>query len=193
MTDTTLESPLVNLQRLGKRELRADGKPCLMDEIPFLDLINLRGNPADPAFVQGVQRATGLGLPLQANTANHGDGRQLLWLGPDEWLLKLPQGQGEAAEDALRQALAGQHFSVVQVGSGYTTLLIEGAGAAALINTGCPLDLHPRSFPSGSLAQSHIAKANVVLLCREAGTRYEVTVRRTFADYLWRWLCEAGS
>ncbi len=193
MTNVTLESPLVNIPRLGKRELVVDGRICLLDEIALQDMLNLRGNAQDDAFVQGVAAATGLAVPVKANTASLRSQRQLLWLGPDEWLLKLPGGEGEAMEAALRTALQGQHFAVVQVGSGNTTLSLQGAASADLLSRGCPLDLHPRAFPDGSLAQSHIAKANVTLLCLQAGQSYEVTVRRSFADYLFHWLCEAGS
>jgi len=188
-----LESPLVGIARLGKRELHVDNRSCLLDEIALLDMVNIRGDANDAAFVQAVAQATGLALPVQANTASVSADRQLLWLGPDEWLLKVPNGQGEGIEAALRTALAGKHFSAVQVGSGNTTLTVQGPAAADLLSCGCPLDLHARAFPDGALAQSHIAKANVVLLCVKAEQSYEVTVRRSFADYLFKWLCEAGS
>jgi len=193
MTNVVLESPLVGIARLGKRELHADGRSCLLDEVALLDMVNLRGDASDAAFAQAIQSATGLALPVQANTASVSGDRQLLWLGPDEWLLKLPGGQGDAVEAAIRAALVGKHISVVQVGSGNTTLTVQGPAAADLLSRGCPLDLHARSFPDGSLAQSHVAKANVVLLCVKAETSYEITVRRSFADYLFKWLCEAGS
>jgi sarcosine oxidase subunit gamma len=193
MTNVTLESPLVNIARLGKRELSVDGRSCLLDEIALRDMLNLRGDASDPAFAAAVQSATGLTLPVAANTASVGDGRQLFWLGPDEWLLKAAGGTGDAIEAALRAALVGKHFSVVQVGSGNTTLSVQGAAAADLLSRGCPLDLHARSFPDGSLAQSHISKANVVLYCLKAETSFEITVRRSFAEYLFKWLCEAGS
>jgi sarcosine oxidase subunit gamma len=193
MTNVTLESPLVNIARLGKRELSVDGRSCLLDEIALLDMLNLRGDASDPAFAAAVLSATGLALPVKANTASVGNGRQLFWLGPDEWLLKTATGSGEAIEVALRSALVGKHFSVVQVGSGNTTFSLQGAAAADLLSRGCPLDLHVRSFPDGSLAQSHIAKANVVLYCLKAETSFEITVRRSFAEYLFKWLCEAGS
>ncbi len=193
MTNVTLETPLVNIARLGKRELVVDGRSCLLDEIGLLDMLNLRGDAADPAFAKAVFVSTGLALPVVANTASVGNQRQLFWLGPDEWLLKTAAGTGDAIEAALRAALAGKHFSVVQVGSGNTTFSLQGAAAADLISRGCPLDLHARSFPDGSLAQSHISKANVVLYCLQAETSFEITVRRSFAEYLFKWLCEAGS
>lgn len=193
MIDVTLESPLIGIAGLGKRELTVDGRTCLLGEIALQDMLNLRGNAADAVFAAAVLAVTGLALPVQANTASTGNGRQLFWLGPDEWLLKTAGGTGDALEAALRSALAGKHFSVVQVGSGNTTFSVQGPAAADLLSRGCPLDLHARAFPDGSLAQSHIAKANVVLYCLQAQTSYEVTVRRSFAAYLYQWLCEAGS
>lgn len=193
MTNVVLESPLVGIARVGKRELHVDHRSCWLDEIALQDMVNLRGDASDPAFVQAVEQATGLALPVKANMASVNAERQLLWLGPDEWLIKLPGGQGDAVEAAIRAALVGKHISVVQVGSGNTTLTLQGPAAADLLARGCPLDLHASVFPDGSLAQSHIAKANVVLRCVRAEQNYEITVRRSFADYLFKWLCEAGS
>jgi sarcosine oxidase subunit gamma len=157
-----------------------------------MDMLNLRGKPADPAFSGAVHTVTGLALPVAANTASMGTDRQMLWLGPDEWLLQCPIGQGAALEATLRQALAGQHFSVVNVGHGNTVLRIQGPGAADLLSRGCPLDFHASVFAAGQVAQSHISRANATILCRQAGSHYEVTVRRSFADYLFRWLCAAA-
>ena len=192
MTNATLESPLTNISRLGKRELQVDGRICWLDEVPFIDMLLLRGDASNPTFMTAVTTCTGLALPVQANTASVNSDRQLLWLGPDEWLLKTRDGMGETIESALRAALAEQHFSTVQVGSGNTTFTVLGDASGDLLSRACPLDLHQRVFPSGALAQTHMAKANVTLYCLKAQTHYEITVRRSFADYLFRWLCEAG-
>ena len=192
MPDVVMESPLAGIVRLGQRVLTVDGQSCTLAEIPFVEMLNVRGNPGDARFTQAVLAATGLALPTQPNTASMGQLRQLLWLGPDEWLLKLRDGQGDPMESALRAALQGQHCSLVQVGSGNTTLTVQGPAAADLLSRGCPLDLHPRVFAAGALAQTHIAKAGATVLCVQAGTSFELTVRRSFADYLFRWLCEAG-
>jgi sarcosine oxidase, subunit gamma len=193
MPDVVMESPLAGIARLGQRVLVVDGKSCALSEVPFVEMLNLRGDSGAARIAQAVWSVTGLALPTVPNTASLSAQRQLLWLGPDEWLLKLQDGQGDAVESALRSALQGQHFSVVQVGDGNTTLTVKGPAAADLLSRGCPLDLHPRAFPAGALAQSHIAKAGATVLCLEAATSFELTVRRSFADYLFRWLCEAGA
>ena len=201
MSNVVLESPLATITGQGPRALSVDGASVTLGELALCDMLNIRGNAADRGFVQAVQQATGLALPLAANTASLGDGGQLLWLGPDEWLLKLPPSgahyqhpsPAEAMETTLRGALLGQHVSLVPVGHGFTTLTVQGAGAANLLSRGCPLDLHPRAFAAGAVAQSHVAKAGATIVCLEAGTHFELTVRRSFADYLYRWLCEAGA
>jgi sarcosine oxidase subunit gamma len=193
MPDVVMESPLVGIERPSHRVLEVDGHSCSLSEVSFMAMVNLRGNSADAGFTQAVTAATGLRLPVQANTCSMNGQRQLLWLGPDEWLLKTSHGQGDAVIDSLRSALRGLHAAVVAVGDGYTTLTVEGDGAAALLSRGCPLDLHPRAFAAGAVAQSHVAKTNVTVLCLEAGQRYELTVRRSYADYLFRWLCQAGA
>ena len=192
MSDAVLQSPLAPLLGAGDTSLEVDGRHVRLGEAPLRDMLNLRGNPADAAFVSAVHAATGLALPLAANTATVGADRQLLWLGPDEWLLQCPIGQGAALEAALRQALAGQHVSVVSVGHGNTVLLVQGPGAADLLARGCPLDFHASVFAAGQVAQSHISRANATLVCKQAGHDYEVIVRRSFADYLFRWLCAAA-
>ena len=192
MSEAVLQSPLAPLLGAGDTSLVIDGQTVTMGEAPLMDMLNLRGNPADATFGSAVHAVTGLALPLVANTASLGTDRQLLWLGPDEWLLQCPIGQGAALETALRQALAGQHFAVVNVGHGNTVLRVQGPGAADLLARGCPLDFHASVFAAGQMAQSHISRANATIVCKQAGSHYEVIVRRSFADYLFRWLCAAA-
>lgn len=192
MLDTLQRSPLADFLGRQTHDLQVDGRPCSLVEIPFVDMLILRGDAADPHFADAVLHASGLPLPVQPNGASLDPQRQLLWLGPDEWLLKLRDRQGPAVQAALQAALQGLHSAVVDVGHGYTTLMLQGPASADLLARGCPLDLHPRAFGTGALAQSHVAKASVTLLCLYAGIQYEITVRRSFAHYLARWLCEAG-
>ena len=192
MSEMTLQSPLAPILGAGPRALQVDGHAVALGECPLMDMLNLRGNPQDAAFTAAVAAVTGVVLPLQANTATLGAGRTMLWLGPDEWMLQCEAGQAAALEKSLRAALSGQHFSVVEVGHGFTTLSVQGPGAAALLSRGCPLDFHHTTFQAGQMAQTHIARANAIVLCRDAGHDYLLTVRRSFADYLFRWLSAAA-
>src|SRR5260221_275859 len=54
----------------------------ILGESAHRTIVNIRGNSSDPAFVAAVKSATGVDLPVKANTVNaHGD-TSILWLGP---------------------------------------------------------------------------------------------------------------
>ena len=52
-------------------------------------------------------------------------------------------------------------------------------------------DVHPSHFPVGKGVTTVFAKATVILR-RPSETRWELVVRRSFADYTYRWLLDTG-
>jgi sarcosine oxidase subunit gamma len=192
MPEAIQTSPLAGALAGLRQVLRVDGRDCTLSEAALQGMLNLRGDVADASFAAAVLQHTGLHLPVLANTASIDPQRQLLWLGPDEWLFKCEQADNTAVANALRQALAGGHVALTDVGHGNMTLCLQGPAAADLLARGCPLDLHPRAFARGAVAQTHVAKAGATVLCLEPGSSFEITVRRSFADYLVRWLISAG-
>lgn len=175
-----------------------DGRPgagrssVVMVEHPHLGKITLRGRSGDKAFMDAVTEAVGAAPPVEANTVTAGDGNEILWLGPDEWLVVTPASAQGAVEAALRGALAGQHASVVDTTDSQTTIRIHGAHARDVLAKGCPLDLHPRAFGPGRCAQSIVAKADALIHQRDDAPTYDVFVRCSFARYLWDWLVDAA-
>jgi sarcosine oxidase subunit gamma len=161
-----------------------------------LGKIELRGDPGDRAFMAAVGRTLDLLLPTEPNsTAGRGD-LVALWLGPDAWLLTCPPGALAAHTGSLRKALSDIHAAITNVSDGRVALRLAGPSARDVLAKGCPLDLHPRAFASGSCAQSLLAKASVLihLLDDEAqgGPTFDLYVARSFAHYLWAWLEDAG-
>lgn len=183
------ESPL-NQVRLAKAPADANAG-VLLAELPFQGLINLRGQPEDGDFTAAVARSLGCGLPLQPNTVSAAGEYMVFWLGPDEWMIATPPDHQEALIETLRGALAGCFCSIVEVTSYYTTIAVGGRCAGELLAKGCTLDLHPQVFGVGQCAQTHVAKATVLIWPADGGSSYRLLVRRSFADYLGRWLNEA--
>jgi sarcosine oxidase, subunit gamma len=176
----------------ASKALAIDGRACTLTEALYPTTLNIRGDALNASFVGAIASVLGLALPAAANTGSFGEGKQLLWLGPDEWLYKSTRNEAQAIGEALRIALAGQHVAIVDVSSGYHTLVVSGAATVDLIARGCPLDLHPQVFGTHAVAQSHIAKSAVLLVALEAGLAFEITVRRSFARYLGDWLTAAA-
>ncbi|MGI4857156.1 MAG: sarcosine oxidase subunit gamma [Janthinobacterium lividum] len=190
------ESPLVGAMRLLKQHQAAPSPVFRLIERPFLELVNVRGDPRDPAFMAAVEAVVGVAAPASPNTVTRGARYDMLWLGPDEWLVRstAPHDAASSAplEGALREAFRGLFASATDVGSGYTVLDIRGAGVREVLARGCPLDLHPRQFAVGQCAQSFYFKASVTLLAT-GDASYELVVRRSFADYFVKILLDAAA
>ena len=83
----------------------------------------------------------------------------------------------------LRQAIAGRPASLVDIGHGNCAVIIDGKGAARLLNAGCPLDLDLAAFPVGMCARTLFTKAEIVLW-RTAANTFRVELSRSFAPYM---------
>ena len=190
------QSALDHLGLAGRGADAPGGAGVTLAEKTLPVAVNLRGKAADPAFVDAVRGALGLEPPTAPNTVAAGDGTALLWLGPDEWLaVQHDAAPGAEAQLAakLRAALDGQHAAITEVGESLCCIAVAGPRARDLIAKGCPLDLHPRAFGGvRHCAQSHLAKAAVTLHQVGEQPAYDLYVRRSFSDYLWRWLEDAA-
>jgi sarcosine oxidase subunit gamma len=131
--------------------------------------------------------AFGVPLPQQPCRAASTGKRAALWLGPDEWLLIAPVGEGSAVGDTLTRALAGQAHSLVDVSHREIAFELAGRAAACVLNTACPLDLDIDSFPVGMCTRTVLAKAQI-LLWRTAPTCFQIALARSFAGYAWQLL-----
>jgi sarcosine oxidase subunit gamma len=167
-----------------------------MEPVHGLTLLNLRGDADSGKFRRIVRHELRIDLPQEPNTMaskNANDVEHaLLWLGPDEWLVKSTQAATTLAP-TLQSALAVEFAAVTDVSSAYAVFRLTGSRVPAVLQAGCPLDLHPRVFAEGQCAQSHFFKAQI-LLWREPGEGGEwiVTFRRSFADYAIHMLQDAA-
>lgn len=164
-----------------------------IDPIGFRTLLNLRGQPDDAAFLDAVESAFGVALPLEANRWSGQGAKAALWLGPDEWLLMAPDAEATTVEDAIRAALPDDPWlSVVDLSHNFVGISLAGPAARDVLTKGCPLDLHPRAFPAGACAQTILAKSRVLLGQVDESPRFELWVRNSFARYVVAWLVDAA-
>lgn len=161
----TARSPLAegsgDLQRVDARELA------------FPSQLDVRIDPATAAT---------LGFPTEPNTVTIAGDRDVLWLGPNEWLVVGGPGTAGAVEAELESSLAGHHHAVVDVSANRTVIELTGPSRHDLLSSACPIDLHPRSWGNGRCAQSVFGAAPILLQEREGATR--LFVRPSFARYV---------
>ena len=194
MPDTAIraESPLARFKPGSARRPAGDVAGVVAWERAFLGHLNLRGDAADARFLSAVTDVLGAALPTVPNTVVASRQAVAYWLGPDEWLLACPPEREAALARSLRDALGDVFSAVTEVGSGQTVIVLRGRANRDLLAKECPLDLGSPAFVPGTCAQTRLAKAAVLVRPLDGGD-IELVVRRSFADYLWTWLVDAGA
>ncbi|ORM71709.1 sarcosine oxidase subunit gamma [Pantoea rwandensis] len=184
------ESPLVwSYQQTGVPPVT--GKPNItLRERPLLGHLTLRGAAIE--LDKALREVLQLSLPAQPLTLTQQGDYSAQWLSPDEWLLIVPPGEEFAVEQRLRAALGDAHYAIVNVSGGQTLLELSGKHAAELLKKSVVYNVHPHNFPVGKGVMTCFAKASVILR-RPSEDRWELVVRRSFADYSYRWLLDAGA
>ncbi len=153
--------------------------------------INLRGDGEDAEFLSGVESTLGQPLPTAPNTVSNGE-HHVYWLGPDEWLIVSTANSAAGLVTGLQDALNSQHVSINDISGGQVTIRLEGDNVRDALSKGCPIDFHADVFGPGDCAQSGLAKAGALIACFDRPNTFELIVRRSFADYLVRWLQHAA-
>ncbi|MGU9951921.1 MAG: sarcosine oxidase subunit gamma [Gammaproteobacteria bacterium WSBS_2016_MAG_OTU1] len=167
---------------------KSGGEVLQMQEIVEQTLINLRGKTDDDAFMQAVQNSLGA-LPVVANTTTSINNGVIFWLGPDEWQVRFHSPPAAEVLSSLRQSLTNVHAAYNEISDYYTVIRIAGEQARDALAAACPLDLH--KLQSGSCAQSHYAKAAVLLYQKDDTPTFDLQVRWSYAEYVWQYLCAA--
>ena len=190
--DYLRQSALAHLHLEARATDEAGEAGVVLCERAHVGKINLRVTPDEEAIAAALAEVLGTALPLTPNTVAEAGGHRVLWLGPDEWLVVTEPGAEEALAEALETALAAHHAAVTLVTDSRAVIGLGGPNARDVLAKGCSLDLHPRVFGVGRCAQSHLAKATVLLHQTDEAPAYDIYVLRSYADYLWRWLEDAG-
>nr|WP_300306543.1 sarcosine oxidase subunit gamma family protein [Halomonas sp.] len=191
--DIAQESPLAwSFFNSGAPAPRPNSRVVLR-ELADRDHLILRGGAI--VLDEAVRQVFGVSLPArpQQLVVFNGGVSSLQWLSPDEWLLIVPFGQAYRVETELRQVLGGASVAISDVSAGQTLVELHGEDLAMreLLMKSVAYDVHPRNFPPGKGVTVVMAKSSAILR-RPDDSRWELVIRRSFADYLYRWLLDAG-
>lgn len=162
-----------------------------ISEIRDVGKIDLRGDPGDRAFMGAVGRTLDLLLPTEPCQSTVQGDIAVLWIGPDQWLITCPKDKVPDIAEKLGEATRSTAAAITDVSAAQVVFRIAGPDVLNVLAKGCPLDLHPRAVKPGYVAGSVLAKITVLFHLYEADA-VDLYLRRSFADYLWSWLEEAG-
>ena len=184
-----MQSPLHHFGLATKQELMNESKGMWANEIALLGYISLRGDCKNTAFTKAAKKALGETLPtLPCGLINKAWGC-IYWLSPDEWLIVCVREKRAELQHSLQAALVGVHSQVVDNSGGFTTVLLQGKHASDALSHCTVYDLH--ALTAGKIVGSTFGKASVFIHRNSNG--YTLIFRRSFADYIWRYLERAAA
>ena len=138
-----------------------------------------------------IKKLTGLDFPSRALSSVQNEKHILNWVSPDEYLLLVPEKTEFELESKLRAEIEG-HFAIVNVTGGQTVLALSGERAETILKKSTSYDVHPDNLPQGKVVTTIFAKSQL-LLRRTGKDSFQLVIRRSFSDYLWKWIVDAGS
>ena len=151
---------------------------------PLSDRLSLRA-PQDS--VATLSKSLGFDLPQKPKTSADGMGVTALWLGPDEWYLFA----SDSINPAGKVAGANVFHSAVDISHRNVGIMVQGKGAADVINAGCPQDLSLTAFPVGACSRTMLGKSEIILLRTDVDA-FRIEVWRSFATYAFDFLEEVA-
>ncbi len=139
---------------------------------------------------KAIKSVTKLAMPKTLEATSNKD-FSLFWLSPDELLLITPEKTEADTEAKLRDAMEG-HFAIVDVTGGQTLLELSGERAETILKKSTVYDVHESNFPVGKVVTTKFALSQVIVT-RTGADSFQLIVRRSFSDYIWQWIVDAGS
>ena len=183
------QSPLQSFNLSAKQEKMTDTKGVWAHEMPLLGYISLRGNAQNKAFLGAVKKVIGMDLPTAACSLSNATSLTILNLSPDEWMLVCPREQHATLQHALASALTGIHSQVLDNSGGYSSVWLQGKQAVDALQHCTVYKLH--ALAQNKVVGTTFGKASVIIYRLDGG--FCLVLRRSFADYIWRYLARAAA
>ena len=179
-----MQSPL-HLFGLPPRAVPMDSRAGVWaNEMPLAGFISVRGEIGNPAFLDATAKALGLSLPTEPCTIVSTGSTSALWMSPDEWMIIVPRERVPVLTKALTDGLSGIRSQVVDNSGGYTQVVILGRNARDVLSHCTVYDID--HLGENRIVGTTFGKSSVYL--RKHGEGYCLLLRRSFADYIWRYL-----
>lgn len=178
-------SPLSNKEKVTSSEVMLESLSCI-------GKINLRIKQDDNESRKIVSEYLNYDLPNSSGEVRGNDETRTAWLGPDEFLIQCTEDNKNNIINDLDNILSNSFFSVTDVSDYYLTIRLSGKKSIAVLTKGCPLNFKKYLNAKDTCAQSYISKSTVFIDCLAEDQIFDISVRWSFAEYLWDWLKDAS-
>ena len=162
---------------------------------PIMKLI-LRGKKRE--FISAVGKSLNMLLPTEANTSTQSDKLTALWLSPDEWMIFSNEHIDENTNNYETEELLNNNISKLNLGAitdvtdQFVMIKLRGNKIYELFQTGSPFNFNEFQNKKGSVAQTILAKIDVIIQ-NQNKNEMNLFVRRSFSQHLFSWMNDSAS
>ena len=175
-------------RRAVLKELKIEKNEILIEEIPFVEKLNLRGNPKDKNFLTDVGSILETLLPIDPNTKVENADFQLIWLGPNEWLINfIKNDKFSITHQKLINLLNPEKTSVTDVSENKTVIRLAGDKSIELLRKFMILDIDKILNDNSKVAQTIFVKIPILIIrnhSQDQKQSFDLHINRSHANYL---------
>jgi len=131
-----------------------------------------------------ITKALGIECPTRPGICNSNDHTQLVWNGPNSWLIIAnDEASGRKPGELLGtlKKAVGELAAVVDQSHGRCCLRLSGSHARTVMAKNCAIDLHPGAFKAGNCALAPVAHMSALLVQVDDTPSYDLFVARSLA------------
>ena len=170
------------------KDLKIEKNSISIEELPFVGKINLRGETHDRDFLNSVGSVLDILIPTDPNTKIQNKKLQLIWLSPNEWLLRFLNNENfnKIFED-LNNKLNPENTSITDISENKTIIRIEGKHTTQLLSKFMVLDIDKALRDNLKVAQTIFVKIPVLIIPNHLDKNkqsFDIHVNRSHTNYL---------
>mgnify|MGYP001157240905 FL=1 len=175
-------------RRAVLKELKIEKNGILIEEIPFVEKLNLRGNPKDKNFLTDVGSILETLLPIDPNTKVENADFQVIWLSPNEWLINfIKNDKFSITHQKLINQLNPEKTSVTDTSENKTIIRIVGNKSIELLRKFMILDIDKILKDNSKVAQTIFVKIPILIIrnhSQDQKQSFDLHINRSHANYL---------
>ncbi len=175
-------------RRAVLKELKIEKNGISIEEIPFVEKLNLRGSPKDKNFLTDVGTILETLLPIDPNTKVENTDFQVIWLSPNEWLINfLKNDKFNITHQKFINQLNPEKTSVTDVSENKTIIRLVGDKSIELLRKFMILDIDKILKDNSKVAQTIFVKIPILIIrnhSQDQKQSFDLHINRSHANYL---------
>ena len=169
-------------------DLKIEKNGISIEELPFVNKINLRGNTTDRVFMSNTGSVLDILIPTEPNTKIENKNLQVIWLSPNEWLLNFIYNENfTRIFENLSNKLNPENTSITDISESKTIIRVEGINTTELLRKFLILDIDSILNSNSKVAQTIFVKVPILIVRNHNAQEmqsFDIHLNRSHTNYL---------